>query len=110
MPYNTKEKQAAAARKYYLENKEKMKRTARLFTKAARLRNKEFIREYKKKHPCVDCGETDFRVLQFDHVNGEKENAVANLSRKASLAKVKEEIVKCEIRCANCHTRRHYRE
>lgn len=52
---------------------------------------------------CVDCGNTDIRVLEFDHVRGVK---VANVSRMvldASLDKIMAEIAKCEVRCRNCH-------
>lgn len=60
--------------------------------------------EYLATHPCVDCGESDQRVLEFDHVRGTKLMAVATmLSRCASIEKVFDEINKCEVRCANCH-------
>ena len=73
---------------------------------------KEFVWNYKLSHPCVDCGETDPIVLEFDHINpNEKEATVANmLGRTASLEKIKAEIDKCEVRCANCHRRKHYYE
>jgi hypothetical protein len=60
---------------------------------------------YKATHPCVDCGETDPLVLDFDHVYGEK---AFNLSACKTLAvgRVIEEIAKCDVRCANCHRRR----
>lgn len=63
----------------------------------------KFLVEYLLFHPCVDCGHDDIRVLEFDHVRGKK---LANISRmvfQKSLEKVKQEIAKCEVRCANCH-------
>jgi hypothetical protein len=54
----------------------------------------------------VDCGERDFRVLQFDHVNGEKVAAVSTmLHNGASWKRLMAEVQKCEVRCANCHWR-----
>ena len=61
---------------------------------------------FLKRHPCVDCGEPDPVVLQFDHVRGSKAREVSLLvSDPASLSTVKEEIKKCKVRCANCHTK-----
>ncbi len=67
-------------------------------------RNMEFLRAYLREHPCVDCGIDDIRVLDFDHVWGKKLRAVTRMARSGvSIAKLQEEIAKCEIRCANCH-------
>ena len=64
------------------------------------------IVEYLLNHPCVDCGEKDVIVLQFDHQR-DKIDAVSNLFRNGkSIKKIMEEIEKCEVRCANCHTRK----
>src|ERR1035437_2491885 len=35
-------------------------------------RNRIWLFEYLEKHPCVDCGETNVVVLEFDHVRGHK--------------------------------------
>lgn len=65
---------------------------------------------YLKMHPCVDCGETDPVVLQFDHFR-DKKYQVANLvSSNMSWQNILKEIEKCEIRCANCHYRKTARE
>jgi len=62
--------------------------------------------KYLSTHPCVDCGETDFRVLDFDHVSDKKLANVSNMVWKPSpLATIKKEIAKCEVRCANDHRR-----
>lgn len=90
---------------------EKQGRITRANNKLAIKRNKAFVRGYLEQHPCVDCGETDVRVLEFDHVRGKKKECISNLMKRAySLEIVKLEISKCEIRCANDHKRRHFEE
>jgi hypothetical protein len=57
-------------------------------------------------HPCVDCGESDTIVLEFDHVIGEKKYNIADVIRSGrNWQSIIEEIEKCEVRCANCHRR-----
>lgn len=64
--------------------------------------------EYLSNKGCVDCGEKDPVVLEFDHIDPETKTAsVSNMIRHLrNVDKVHEEINKCEIRCANCHKRR----
>ena len=69
--------------------------------------NASKIDEFLSTHPCVDCGEKDPVVLEFDHVSGEKKFAIS--ARRWSPTKwdtIQEEIAKCEVRCANCHRRK----
>jgi len=75
--------------------------------KRARREAKKFIREYLELHPCVDCGEADPIVLDFDHVRGEKTDSICNMTRRGryGIPKILAEIAKCEVRCANCHRR-----
>jgi hypothetical protein len=54
---------------------------------------------------CVDCGERDLCVLEFDHV-GTKRAAVMKLAWNGSrLEDVRREIAECQVRCGNCHRR-----
>jgi len=68
---------------------------------------RKFVGDYLREHPCVDCGETDLVVLQFDHCRGTKTmNVSTMIKRRFRLAAIKDEIAKCDVRCANCHARR----
>jgi len=66
---------------------------------------KEFLYDYLKKNPCIDCGEKDVTVLEFDHVRGKKVMAIGNMVYMP-LPVVKKEVKKCVVRCANCHRRK----
>jgi hypothetical protein len=56
----------------------------------------------------VDCGLDDPIVLHFDHVRGMKVASVSYLvKRRSPLDVVIAEVEKCDVRCGNCHTRRH---
>jgi hypothetical protein len=53
---------------------------------------------------CVDCGTSDIRVLEFDHVRGTKVASVGSMVRRGhALAAIRAEIAKCDVRCRNCH-------
>ena len=67
---------------------------------------KAYVLQYLLTHPCVDCGEDDSVVLEFDHVTGNKLSDVGSMARAGwNLAAIQAEIAKCEVRCANCHRR-----
>lgn len=71
------------------------------------IRNRTWIKNYLESHPCVDCGESDIVVLEFDHRDDvEKVNNVSNMIRRYSLNNIKLEVDKCDVRCCNCHRRR----
>jgi len=88
---------------------ERRKQHRRNSAHKARERLKQRILNYKLIHPCVDCGEQNPTVLEFDHVRGIKRYKL-NYMRKAghSWKRVLEEIAKCEVRCKKCHNLRHY--
>jgi hypothetical protein len=47
--------------------------------------------------------------MQFDHIGTDKHSNINKMMWRASLAKVIEEIQKCELVCANHHAERTYR-
>lgn len=62
-----------------------------------------FLDAVVKTAGCIDCGYNESAIaMDFDHVRGEKINHVARL-KFASWEKLTQEIMKCDIRCANCH-------
>lgn len=72
-----------------------------------RLRNVKFMLEYLALHPCVDCGESDPVVLEFDHVRGIKRfNLATRIHSAARWETIASEIEKCDVRCANCHRKK----
>ena len=70
--------------------------------------NRQRLREYFAEHPCVDCGEDDLRVLEFDHRDGvDKTGDVSLLLREGrNWRRIVAEMAKCDVRCCNCHRRR----
>ncbi len=63
--------------------------------------------EYLRSRPCVDCGGTDIRVLEFDHIDrATKTMDVAKMIGRRNWTTIEAEIRKCDVRCANCHRKR----
>lgn len=90
------------ARKSYRENRLKcIKRGT-----DKNLKFRQHIYNYLKKHTCIDCGESNPIVLQFDHRDMiDKKYTISNM-KFMSIDVVDEEIKKCDVRCANCHLKR----
>jgi hypothetical protein len=72
-----------------------------------RPRNRQLIADHLARHRCVDCGESDPIVLEFDHRDpASKVEAVARLVHTGTNAALQAEIEKCDVRCGNCHRRK----
>lgn len=87
---------------YYNQGKEK----DRLYRKNLEIRKEkqDLIKQAKDK-PCADCGVLyPSYVMDFDHL-GDKDFTIAAYSRW-SIVRMKKEIAKCEVVCANCHRQR----
>lgn len=85
-------------RQYYLQKARKRNIKLKLVIQ-------KYLWGYLLKHSCVDCGEKDPIVLEFDHMKM-KLMAVSKLISYGSIYKIQQEVKKCEVRCANCHRRK----
>jgi hypothetical protein len=88
---------------YYERNKEKelIYKWDRQLRKREEAKN--FVEEYKRSHPCADCGKPDPEALTFDHVRGIKKKTIANMVNLGySIEAIQSEINKCEVRCWTC--------
>lgn len=105
---NCKECSRKYIRSHYSKNKTYYIRKAKIKNLELRQESIEYIGNYLRTHKCVDCGESNILVLEFDHkVRTTKVKEVSLLiKQRISLKRVIEEIEKCEVRCANCHRKK----
>lgn len=89
---------------------DKNKTTEKARTVANKLRIKGLVEEYKSRLSCIVCGENHPAVLQFHHLNpDEKDFDISQATHNGvSFEKIKSEIDKCVVLCANCHFKEHY--
>jgi protein-arginine kinase activator protein McsA len=94
-------------RHHYLVNHSEYRIKRDAYRHVTRDKNRSSLLAHLTSHPCVDCGEQDPRVLEFDHISGEKLESISQLMADSySWTTISREIEKCEVRCANCHKRR----
>src|ERR1700687_3706884 len=91
---------------YYRRNHEREKARLVAQVDARRAQVRQELVAYLRQHPCVDCGENDIVVLEFDHVGAKLMDVTTYANSGRSWARVLREIQSCEVRCANCHRRR----
>ncbi len=71
---------------------------------------KKWIADYKKEQRCSMCGFADHRALEFHHL-GNKEFSIAKYAYyHYGFKRLKKEIEKCVVLCANCHRILHDKE
>lgn len=96
---------------HYQRNKEAYSAKARKWDAANVQKNWNALRLYFADHPCVDCGETDIEVLDFDHRDSSlKSFNIGSKLYSMTWAQLLIEIQKCDVRCANDHRRRTNRQ
>lgn len=98
-------------RDYYHKNRERQLQLAKNRKQKYTEERKEYLAEIKNK-PCMDCGKIyPPWVMDFDHRDAKlKIGSVSYLAFRKMLKfdKIREEIEKCDLVCANCHRERTY--
>jgi hypothetical protein len=98
---------SAYGREHYLANKQRYIDQAAVSKRKIRLERTRYLIEFFATNPCVDCGETDPVVLEFDHLDvTAKSFDIGNALERHTWEKFAAEMRKCEVVCANCHRRR----
>lgn len=96
---------AAYKKEHYALHRDRYIDAAMRRRRALAIERANSLVEFFATHPCVDCGEGDPVVLEFDHL-GDKEFNIAKGLRDRSWRALLDEIAKCDVVCANCHRRR----
>jgi hypothetical protein len=96
---------AAYKQEHYARNRDRYIEAAVRRRLSLAAQRATFLVQYFSDHPCVDCGEADPMVLEFDH-RGDKSFNIAKGLRDRGWDDLLEEIAKCDVVCANCHRRR----
>jgi len=105
-------------RKHYEKNISYYNAKRKIYTDKHRLENRKLIIQYLNEHACIGiryngkpCGESRIEVLDFDHRDRlQKTTNIANTISSWSWDKIKLEIEKCDVLCANCHRRKTHKE
>lgn len=113
MPYKDAEKRRRYAQKHYRENRAMYKKSAKKSQARYRRRNRRFLDKYKMLCGCKECGFKEHpAALEFHHLSVEgKDKDVASLANtNSSLGRLKAEVRKCVVLCANHHRMLHVGE
>ncbi|MCX6765012.1 MAG: hypothetical protein NT148_00530 [Candidatus Nealsonbacteria bacterium] len=70
----------------------------------------KYLNNYKEDRGCFKCGNKDHRVLEFHHLRDKKFTIGYAYYCHFGMERVKEEIKKCAVICANCHKIVHYKQ
>lgn len=89
----------AAQTNHYTRNKAIYK----LRSAVAKQKVRSFISRVKRRSHCLDCGNNNPIVLEFDHLSNKEADIATASTRGWSIERVKLEIRKCDIVCGNCH-------
>ena len=72
---------------------------------------RNWLKEYKQTLSCIQCGFDDSRALVFHHREpNTKSFTIGANGGRHSKKNLINEIDKCDVLCANCHSIHHYEE
>jgi hypothetical protein len=101
---------AKRSNSWYYANKNSHIENVMLHKRESRVLARQFVWDYLLAHPCVDCGESDPVVLEFDHTGGKRADVSRLVADGAAIQRIKVEKSLTQIRCANCHRKKTAKE
>lgn len=94
----------------YLKSRPEKTAKNRSYAKKSRPRRLTLRRQFIywiKLQPCMDCNQIYHpEVMEFDHVGDKTDNISIMVARKMAEETIWQEILRCELVCANCHRAR----
>ncbi len=105
----SKKEKLEIRKKWYKKNALTEKVRIRKSNKIRANRIRKWVSNYKAKKGCCKCYENDPVALDFHHKDKTlKEGNIGTIITTWSEKKLKKEIDKCIVICANCHRKLHY--
>jgi len=98
------------SRNWYKRHKEEHAQRVKDNRYRVKQETREYAWDYLSTHPCIECGESDPTVLEFDHIHGKDKDIAVLVGQGYSIKAVMKEIAKCQVLCANCHRRKTAKE
>lgn len=115
MPWKDKSKYRTEAYREYMRNYQKswhQRNKAQRLAHAVERKEymKAFYNRLKENLECERCGENHPATLQFHHRDPQKKdfNLSAAVRDGYGVERIKREVAKCTVLCANCHAKLHY--
>ena len=109
MPFKDPEKRRIYSREQMRRLRGRKREHYNRLARECRARKKQWIDSQKVQ--CVRCGETHIACLDFHHRNPDEKDFLVSIAvSKYPLDRIKEEVAKCDVLCANCHRKLHYEE
>lgn len=89
----------------HCQPKYQCKKLSKEINKRTAKKKQEYIKRYKLFVGCAFCGyKKHYAALEFDHINPDKKLfAISQCHKGWGMKKIKDEIRKCQVLCANCH-------
>ncbi len=112
MPYKDIEEKRAKTRIYMKQYEKEHVKERQESNKRYKDRLRAYLLKYREEHPCIRCGEAHPACLDFHHRNPEdKDIDVGLIVRQGwGIARVEQELKKCDVLCSNCHRKLHWAE
>lgn len=112
--FSSDDERRAYWRAWYQNNKHRSDYKAKNRATSTRIRKERNLwwNEYRQTLKCFNCSESDYRCLDFHHLDpNQKDKEVTTMVHRCfSKEKILAEAAKCICLCSNCHRKLHWDE